>query len=129
MKNAWQNAWRAVLAVSACILLATACGESTPLVQKDSLEMRELARNFVTPPESVQTAVYWYWISGHVSKEGVVKDLYSMKEAGINRAFIGNIFLKGMPSGEVKVFSDEWWEILHLAVPANNLVQPLESDT
>ncbi len=93
MDNAWHNAWRAVLAVSACILLATACGESTPLVQKDSLEMRELARNFATPPESVQTAVYWYWISGHVSKEGVVKDLYSMKEAGTNRAFIGNIFL------------------------------------
>ncbi len=54
MDNAWHNAWRAVLAVSACILLATACGESTPLVQKDSLEMRELARNFATPPESVQ---------------------------------------------------------------------------
>jgi hypothetical protein len=116
MENAWQNAWRAVLAVSACILLATACGESTLLDQKDSPEMRELARNFATPTESVQTAVYWYWISGHVSKEGVVKDLYSMKEAGINRAFIGNIFLKGMPSGEVKVFSDEWWEILHLAL-------------
>ena len=45
MDNAWQNAWRAVLAVRACILLAAACGESTPLVQKDSLEMRELARN------------------------------------------------------------------------------------
>ncbi len=49
MENAWQNAWRAVLAVSACILIATACSERTPLDQKDSPEMRELARNFATP--------------------------------------------------------------------------------
>jgi len=71
---------------------------------------------FVTPPESVQTAVYWYWISNNISKEGVVKDLHSMKEAGINRAFIGNIGLESVPYGEVRMLSDEWWEILHLAL-------------
>ena len=50
-----------------------------------------LAAGFVAPPDSVQTSVYWYWLSGNVSKEGVVKDLEAMKRAGINRAFIGNI--------------------------------------
>lgn len=50
-----------------------------------------LASGFVTPPDSIQTSVYWYWISNNISKEGVVKDLESMKKAGINRAFIGNI--------------------------------------
>lgn len=98
-----------------CIALFTACSgnyETTDAhLQADNLE-----KAFVTPPESVQTAVYWYWISGHVSKEGVVNDLYSMKEAGINRAFIGNIHLENIPAGEVKIFSDEWWEILHLAL-------------
>lgn len=52
-----------------------------------------LAAGFVAPPDSVQTSVYWYWLSGNVSKEGVVKDLEAMKRAGINRAFIGNIGL------------------------------------
>lgn len=51
-----------------------------------------LAAGFVAPPDSVQTSVYWYWLSGNVSKEGVVKDLEAMKRAGINRAFIGNIY-------------------------------------
>ena len=32
-----------------------------------------LAAGFVAPPDSVQTSVYWYWLSGNVSKEGVVK--------------------------------------------------------
>jgi hypothetical protein len=75
-----------------------------------------LYEEFVSPPESVQTAVYWYWISGNISKEGVVKDLHAMKEAGINRAFIGNIGLDSVPYGDVKMLSDEWWEILHLAL-------------
>ncbi len=39
-----------------------------------------------------------------------------MKKAGINRAFIGNIGISSLPYGKVKMLSDEWWEILHLAL-------------
>lgn len=75
-----------------------------------------LESGFISPPDSIQTSVYWYWISDNISKEGAVKDLYAMKQAGINRAFIGNIGIDGLPYGEVKMLSDEWWEILHLAL-------------
>ena len=64
----------------------------------------------------MQTAVYWYWISDNISKDGVVKDLHAMKGAGINRAFIGNIGLEDVPYGKVKMLSEEWWEILHIAL-------------
>ena len=49
-----------------------------------------LEKGFGTPPDSVQVAVYWYWLDNYISKEGVVKDLEAMKRVGINRAFIGN---------------------------------------
>lgn len=75
-----------------------------------------LASGFVTPPDSIQTSVYWYWISNNISKEGVVKDLESMKKAGINRAFIGNIGQDDVPYGNVKMLSDEWWDVLHTAL-------------
>lgn len=75
-----------------------------------------LESGFVTPPDSIQTSIYWYWISDNISREGVVKDLHAMKKAGINRAFIGNIGIAKLPYGEIKMFSDEWWEILHLAL-------------
>ncbi|MDD4778886.1 MAG: glycosyl hydrolase, partial [Fermentimonas sp.] len=75
-----------------------------------------LANGFISPPDTIQTSVYWYWISDNISKEGVVKDLQAMKEAGINRAFIGNIGLDNLPYGDIKILSDEWWEILHLAL-------------
>ena len=38
-----------------------------------------LVEGFVTPADSMQTAVYWYWISDNISKDGVVKDLHAMK--------------------------------------------------
>ena len=69
-------------------------------------------------PDSMQLAVYWYWISDNISKEGVVRDLESMKKVGINRAFIGNIGLDSpdTPYGKVKLFSPEWWDITHTAL-------------
>ena len=41
-----------------------------------------------------------------------------MKEVGINRAFIGNIGLSPQeaPYGKVKIFTDEWWDIMHTAL-------------
>lgn len=77
---------------------------------------QKLESGFVTPPDSIQTSVYWYWISDNISKEGAVKDLHAMKEAGINRAFIGNIGIDDLPFGKIKMFSEEWWEIMHLAL-------------
>ena len=76
----------------------------------------EFERNFQNP-EQVQTAVYWYWISGNISKEGVIADLHAMKQAGINRAFIGDIGQDGFYTDRsVKIFTDEWWEVLHTAL-------------
>lgn len=85
--------------------------------EKRSVQLSAALENgFITPPDSIQTSIYWYWISDNISKEGAVKDLHAMKEAGINRAFIGNIGIEGLPYGEVKMLSNEWWEILHLAL-------------
>lgn len=78
-----------------------------------------LARVFTEAPDSIQTSIYWYWISDNLSKEGVINDLHAMKRVGINRAFIGNIGLDELPRqawGKVKIFSDEWWDILHTAL-------------
>lgn len=69
---------------------------------------------FSDVPESQPLAVYWYWIAGNMSKEGVVKDLEAMKRAGINRVQIGMIGEgQGTPAGPVRMFTDEWWDILH----------------
>jgi len=83
--------------------------------KESNVSFKEIEENFKNIPESVQTSVYWYWISDHISKEGVIKDLEAMKKVGINRAFIGNIGL-GKPYGSTKMFTDEWWDIIHTAL-------------
>lgn len=97
----------------ACALLLASCTET-------GVNYSQLKSEFMTPPPSVQTAVYWYWIEGNISKEGVVKDLEAMKKAGINRAFIANIGGTGTgdPNSLYKVefMSDEWWDITHAAL-------------
>ena len=77
-----------------------------------------LKSGFAVVPDSVQTSAYWHWISGNISKAGVIADLEAMKKAGINRAFIANIGLppNEAPTGDVKIFSDEWWDIMHAAL-------------
>jgi hypothetical protein len=74
-----------------------------------------LESGFVSPPDSIQTSIYWYWISDQISEAGVIKDLQAMKAAGINRAFIGNIGL-AENVGKVKFGTEEWWHILHTAL-------------
>lgn len=96
-----------------CLLLFASC-------TKSEINYSRLKAEFITPPSSVQTAVYWYWIEGNISKEGVIKDLEAMKKAGINRAFIANIGGTGTgdPNSLYKVefMSDEWWNITHAAL-------------
>ncbi|WP_316740941.1 glycosyl hydrolase [Pedobacter antarcticus] len=75
-----------------------------------------LEEGFRIPPDSIQTSVYWYWMSDNISASGVVKDLHAMKKAGINRAFIGNIGYPSTPYGNVKLFSEQWWAILDTAL-------------
>jgi hypothetical protein len=103
-----------------CFLQLFACRARKPLTAMEDrqlpIKMQQLETGFVTVPDSIQTSVYWYWISDNISKEGVVRDLESMKKVGINRAFIGNIWQDNVPAGKVKIFTDEWWDILHTAL-------------
>jgi len=78
-------------------------------------DLKDIETGFVTAPDTIQTSIYWYWLSGNISKDGVVKDLEAMKKVGINRVFLGDIGLNDVPYGKVKFRSDEWWDILHTA--------------
>ncbi|MDE7386821.1 MAG: hypothetical protein K2N28_06745 [Muribaculaceae bacterium] len=79
----------------------------------------QLEDTFARPSE-VPTAVYWYWLSGNVTPEGVVDDVRSMKKAGITRAYIG---FQGLDEGQaqqgdIKIQSPEWYECVRAAMRA-----------
>jgi hypothetical protein len=42
-----------------------------------------LAQGFADPPDSARPRVWWHWMSGNVTKEGIQADLEWMKRAGV----------------------------------------------
>jgi len=110
MRNRIENrfVWTLLILFFVSTITLQAAAKRTTFAQIES--------GFIQIPDSIQTSIYWYWMSDNISKEGVVKDLHAMKRVGINRAFIGNIMNAGTPTGNVKIFSNEWWEILHTAL-------------
>ncbi len=102
---------------TALVFAGVSCSKkSAPKQEVSTYQPTLLEKTFTNIPDTIQTSVYWYWMSDNISKEGVVKDLYAMKSQGINRAFIGNIGYESTPYGKVKLFSAEWWDILHTAL-------------
>jgi hypothetical protein len=98
------------------LVITNSGAQVKPVANAKYPNFKSIETGFITVPDDIQTSVYWYWISDNISKEGVVKDLEAMKRVGINRAFIGNIGIDDMPFGRVKIFTPEWWDIVHAAL-------------
>ncbi len=103
-----------VLFCVACMALQKHNSMQPDLAMPDSFS--EVRKGFAIPPDSTKPYVYWYWVSDNISKEGITRDLESMAKVGIGEAFIGNIGLETVAYGNVKVLSDEWWELTRFAI-------------
>ena len=97
------------------ILLLLSLNASAQPKARSRINMSALEQGFQNIPDTIQTSVYWYWVSGNISHEGVIKDLEAMKKVGINRAFIAHVTWGEKNAGKVRLFTEEWWEILHTA--------------
>lgn len=74
-----------------------------------------LKEGFVNPPDSARPGVYWYFMDGNLSREGITKDLESMKAAGIGNVLFLEVNV-GVPRGKVDFLSDEWQDLFKHAV-------------
>ncbi|MCQ2238878.1 MAG: hypothetical protein MJZ73_06565 [Bacteroidaceae bacterium] len=64
-------------------LLLAACqsgGIDNAATQKTLAELQE---NFQNPPQSARTQVWWHWMNGNITKDGIKKDLEWMKRIGL----------------------------------------------
>jgi hypothetical protein len=70
---------------------------------------------FLNPPDSARPGVYWYFMDGNLSREGMTADLESMKKAGIGYALFLEVNV-GVPRGKIDFLSDEWQILFKHAV-------------
>ncbi len=71
------------------IAVATALSASAVLAddhtanEEVSQEVRNLEEGFDNPPNSARPRVWWHWMNGNITKDGIAKDLAWMKRVGI----------------------------------------------
>lgn len=81
-----------------------------------------LAASFLQPPLAARPMVYWMWVSGNISREGITRDLEHMKAVGIGGGLVfdvpalhGENYAVSAPAGPVAFMSDEWLALVNFA--------------
>src|ERR1035438_376938 len=70
----------------------------------------DLARGFASPPQSAKPWVYWFWLDGNITREGITADLEAMRRVGIGGVLIMEVD-QGAPKGPARFASAEWREL------------------
>ena len=60
----------------------------------------DLADRFRTPSDEARPQVWWHWMNGNVTKEGITADLEAMAAIGIGGAHIFDVSI-GIPKGPI----------------------------
>ena len=100
-------------------ILVTAASCALLEAQSDSLE-----RGFQNPPESAKPRVWWHWLNGNVTKEGITADLEWMKRAGIAgfQMFDGSLGIPQFTEKRLVWMTPEWQDAFrHAGAEADRL--------
>jgi hypothetical protein len=96
--------WIGRLTLRLCLAGLVLAGSGLPAAGVD------LGGGFRNPPDSARPWVYWFWLDGNITKEGITADLEAMQRVGLG----GALWMWGGGVGEgvkgpVKFLSPEWW--------------------
>ena len=71
---------------------------------------QHLDRDFQQPPASARPWVYWFWLNGNISSNGITADLEAMKRVGIGGVLIMEVD-QGAPVGPADFMGPQWREL------------------
>lgn len=78
-------------------------------------EAQDLEAGFARPPVSARPWVYWFWLNGNITREGITADLEAMRRVGIGGVLIMEVD-QGTPEGDVAFASPAWRDLFEHAV-------------
>lgn len=70
----------------------------------------ELAKNFANPPASARPWVFWFPLSGNLTKEGITADLEAMARVGVGGVLYMEVD-QGAPKGKADFAGPLWMEL------------------
>ena len=81
----------------------------------------QIFADFIRPPDDTRPWVYWYFMDGNLTREGMDADLFAMKRAGLGGAIYLEVGI-GIKPGPVNFMSEQWQELLaHAFAEADRL--------
>ncbi|OAM88592.1 glycosyl hydrolase [Termitidicoccus mucosus] len=91
----------------AAAILAAAC----PALSQSVENTDPLRAGFVHPPASARPKAFWQWMNGHVTRDGITRDLEAMRRVGLGgvHIFDGGAYLPSGPSGYLNA---RWRELM-----------------
>lgn len=98
------------------IALVALLGVALPALPGFSADrsLEPLSREFVSPPDSARPCVYWFWLGGQVTREGITADLEAMHRAGIGGSLI--MTMDGsIPRGPMRTMDPDFFDLVEYA--------------
>jgi hypothetical protein len=74
-----------------------------------------LAEGFAAPPAEAKPLVWWHWINGNITKDGIRADLEDMQRVGIGGAQMLDVSIY-LPPGPIRYGTDAWHEHVQYAI-------------
>ncbi len=102
------------------LVLVGLASRATAMEASGSLE-----REFLAPPPSARPWVYWFWMNGNLSRQGITADLEAMQRVGIGGCLIMHVKLGDIgadklgnmpPDGPVAFMSDGYRDLVRHAI-------------
>lgn len=111
------NPSRTAVALSAAILLlAVGAGLGVP-AGADPAKGDTLEQGFANPPSTARPRVWWHWMNGNITKDGIAKDLDWMRAIGIGgvQVFDANLATPQIVPNRLVYMTPEWKDAFRFA--------------
>ncbi len=117
MNSRWSRNARAGLVPTGTVLLLLLGLLSASVASEALLHARSSTwrRGFAAPPADARPWVYWFWLDGNITREGITADLEAMWRVGIGGVLIMEVD-QGAPKGPTRFGSLAWRDLFRHAV-------------
>jgi hypothetical protein len=80
------------------------------LTASTAVRADDLAKGFASPPASAKPWVYWFWLDGNITRQGITADLEAMRRVGVGGVLIMEVD-QGAPKGPAAFAGPQWREL------------------
>ena len=104
---------------AAALCLLVACGKKeNGNIGNVKTTYAELQAGWADPPQSARTRVWWHWMNGNITKEGIRKDIEWMHRVGLGGFQNFDAAMGGQTIVEKRLayMHDDWKDAFHYAI-------------